>query len=140
MKKLKYVLWLVLVGFFALLVYQNLDYFSAKNSLQINLGIYQRATPELNNGVIIAGFVGIAVFIMLIYYFSSRYSVYKANKTIKELRKATDDRTSAIDGLKAELESLRQGSFPAKERVEEREESENKAAAVDAQAAQPPQA
>jgi uncharacterized membrane protein YciS (DUF1049 family) len=139
MKKLKFVFWLIFVGFFALLVYQNLEYFSAKNSLQINLSIYQRSTPELANGVIIAGFVGIAVFIMLIFYFSSRYSVYRANKTIKELRKATDDRTSDIDGLKAELESLRQGSFSTKKPDEVREESEDETAAVDAPAAQSPQ-
>ena len=139
MKKLKFVFWLIFVGFFALLVYQNLEYFSAKNSLQINLSIYQRSTPELANGVIIAGFVGIAVFIMLIFYFSSRYSVYRANKTIKELRKATDDRTSDIDGLKAELESLRQGSFSTKKTDKVREESEDETAAVDAPAAQSPQ-
>jgi uncharacterized membrane protein YciS (DUF1049 family) len=140
MKKLKYVFWLVFVGFFSLLVYQNLDFFSAKNSLQIDLGIYQRSTPELANGVIIAGFVGIAVFIMLIFYFSSRFSVYKANKTIKELRKATDDRTSALDGLKAELASLRQGAVAAKEPIAESEEPENNTAAVDTQPAQSPQA
>ncbi len=140
MKKLKYVFWLVFVGFFALLVYQNLDFFSAKNSLHIDIGIYQRSTPELNNAVLIAGFVGIAVFIMLIYYIASRYSVYKANKTIKELRKASDDCTSAIDGLKAELESLRQNNYPSKDPDADREEFDTKAAAVDAQAAQSPQA
>ncbi len=135
MKKLKYLFWLVFVGFFVLLVYQNLDFFSAKNSLHIDLGIYERSTPELNNGMIIAGFIGIAVFIMLIYYFSSRYSVYKANKTIKELKKATEDRASAIDGLKAELESLKQGVFSAREPDGKGDESENNAV-VETQAAE----
>ncbi len=140
MKKLKFVFWLVFVGFFALLVYQNLDYFSAMNSLQINLGVYQRSTPDLTNGVIIAAFVGIGVFIMLIFYFSSRYSVYKANKTIKALKKNLDERTSTLADLKEELLSIKQGALPARESLEEPEDPEDKAAATEAQVAQSPQA
>ncbi len=140
MKKLKFVFWLIFVGFFALLVYQNLDYFSAINSLQINLWVYQRSTPELTNGVIIAAFVGIGVFIMLIFYFSSRYGVYKANKTIKELKKSLDERTSTLAGLKEEMESIKQGALPARESTEEAEEPENKAEATEAQVAQSSQA
>ena len=140
MKKLKFVFWLVFVGFFALLVYQNLGYFSAMNSLQINLGVYQRSTPELTNGVIIAAFVGIGIFIMLIFYFSSRYSVYKANKTIKELKKSLDERTSTLAGLKEELGALKQGALPARESLEEPVEPENQAEATEPQVAQTPQA
>ncbi len=115
MKKLKYVFWLVFVGFFALLVFQNLDFFSAKYSLHLDLGFYQKATPEWTNGAIIAGFVGIGVFIMLILYFSSRFGIYRANKTIKELRGALDERTSAITGLKNEIAALQSGAYPAHE-------------------------
>ena len=139
MKKLKFVFWLVFVGFFALLVYQNLDFFSAKNSLQINLGIYQRTTPELTNGAIIAAFVGIAVFVMLIYYFSSRYSVYKSNKTVKELKKTLDERTSTLAGLKEEMASLKQGALPAGESSAGLEEPENMAEETEAQVPQSPQ-
>ena len=126
MKKLKFVFWLVLVGFFALLVYQNLAFFSAKNILHIDLGIYQRSTPDLTNGVIIAGFVGIGVFIMLLFYFSSRYTVYKANKTIKELKSNLEDRTSAIAGLKEQLESLRQAAPTGQEPTESAPEPESR--------------
>jgi uncharacterized membrane protein YciS (DUF1049 family) len=137
MKKLKFLFWLVFVGFFALLVYQNLDFFSAKNSLQINLGVYQRSTPELTNGVIIAGFVGIGVFIMLVLYFSSRFTVYKANKTIKELKSNLEDRTTAIAGLKEQLESLRQGVTMGQEPTEGAQEPESRIeAAEESQAAQ----
>jgi cell division protein FtsL len=140
MKKLKFVFWLVFVGFFALLVYQNLGFFSAKNILQINLGIYQRSTPELTNGVIIAGFVGIGVFVMLIFYFSSRYAVYKSRKTIKELQSNLDERTSAIANLKEELESLKQGMSLKQASSEEPQESESLAEPEEAQVAQSSQA
>jgi uncharacterized membrane protein YciS (DUF1049 family) len=136
MKKLKFVFWLVFVGFFALLVYQNLDFFSAKNILEINLGFYQRSTPELTNGAIIAGFVGIGVFVMLIFYFSSRYTVYKAKKTIKELQNNLEDRTSALASLKEELESLKQTRSFGQELSEEPQEPENLAEAAEAEVTQ----
>ena len=136
MKKLKIVFWLVFVGFFALLVYQNLDYFSAKNSLQINLGFYQKSTPVLANGAIIAAFVGIGVFVMLCFYFSSRYGVYKANKTIRELQKDLDERTSAVAGLKEQVESLKQG---VRQTNEPPEEPDDKAETTETPADQSPQ-
>lgn len=136
MKKLKFVFWLLFIVFFGLLVYQNIGYFSEKNILEINLGVYHKSTPELTNGVIIAGFVGIGVFIMLLMYFSSRYAVYKANKTIKELKSNLEDRTSAIDGLKEELEALKQGGPIGREATEEIQDSEGQIDAVDAQTAQ----
>jgi hypothetical protein len=140
MKKLKFVFWLVFVGFFALLVYQNLGFFLAKNTLQINLGIYQRSTPELTNGGIIAGFVGIGVFVMLVFYFSSRYTVYKANKAIRELKSNLDERTSAIAGLKQELESLKQGIPSGQESSREPQDSENLVEETEDQVAQSSQA
>ena len=121
MKKLKYVFWLIFLGFFALLVYQNMEFFSARNSLHIDLGLYQRTTPMLTNGVIIAGFVGIGVFVTLIFYFASKFGVYRANKTIKELRNSIDERSSTLADLKNELESLKSGAFPNNATPEEPE-------------------
>jgi hypothetical protein len=136
MKKLKFLFWLLFISFFGLLVWQNLGFFSAKNSLQINLGVYQRTTPELANGVIIAGFVGIGIFIMLLLYFSSRYTAYKANKIIRELKNDIEDRTSAIASLKRELETLKQGGSMEQEALEESQDSESQIEAAEAQAAQ----
>lgn len=121
MKKLKYVFWLIFFGFFALLVWQNLEFFSAKNSLHIDLGIYQRTTPMLANGVIIAGFVGIGVLVTLVFYFASKFGVYRANKTIKELRSSLEERTSTLAELKNELASLKSDTFSNKATLEEPE-------------------
>ena len=115
MKKLKYVFWLILIAFLALLVFQNLAFFSEKNSLHIDLGLYQKTTPPWTNGAIIAGFVGLGVFIMLIFYFSSRFGIYKANKTIKELRNTLDSRTKDLSDLKSQLASLKSGLHPSEE-------------------------
>ncbi|MGD9365673.1 MAG: hypothetical protein PVH87_08260 [Desulfobacteraceae bacterium] len=112
MKKLKYAFWFLLVVFFGLLVYQNLPYFTAKHSLQINLGIYQKNTPDLANGAIIAIFVGISVLIMMVFYFASRYESYRAKKAIKELRSGIEDSTNTISYLKQEVEQLKSGGAP----------------------------
>ncbi|MEJ2660106.1 MAG: hypothetical protein P8Z73_05225 [Desulfobacteraceae bacterium] len=93
-------------------------------------------TPELANGVIIAGFVGIGIFIMLLLYFSSRYTAYKANKIIRELKNDIEDRTSAIASLKRELETLKQGGSMEQEALEESQDSESQIEAAEAQAAQ----
>jgi biopolymer transport protein ExbB/TolQ len=113
MKKLKYAFWFLLIVFLGLLVYQNLPYFTAKHSLEINLGIYQRSTPDLANGAIIAIFVGISVLIMMVFYFASRYESYRAKKAIKELRDGIADSTSTISHLKQEVEQLKSGVAPA---------------------------
>lgn len=136
MKKLKFLFWLLFIGFFALLVSQNLEFFSTKNSLQLNLWFRQYATRPLTNGVIIAGFVGIGVFIMLILYFSSRYTVYKANRLIRELKSNLEDRSTAITGLKEELEALKQGGSMGQESLEGTQDPESQIEATETQAAQ----
>ena len=111
MKKLKFAFWLILIGFFALLIYQNLEFFSETYSIKINLGIYQRQTPEMTHGAIMASFVGVAVLIMLIFYFSSKYENYRAKKTIKSLTHTLDESAEMISNLKKELETQQQDGF-----------------------------
>jgi uncharacterized membrane protein YciS (DUF1049 family) len=128
MKKLKYLFWLIFIAFFALLVYQNLEFFSAKNALHIDLGFYQYSTPMLTNGAIIAGFVGIGVFVVLVFYFASRYGVYRANKTIKELRNDLNERSTALNGLKEEMASIRSDANAVPAPSEQTEQTEAAAA------------
>ena len=104
MKKLKFVVWLLLIGLFALLIYQNLDFFSTTYSMKIDLGFYSQQTPAITNGVIIAFFVGASVLIMLIYYLSSRYENFRARKMIKRLTRTLDESSALINSLKSELE------------------------------------
>lgn len=109
MKKLKYMFWLLLIGLLGVLVYQNLQFFSSQHSLQINLGFYQNKTPDLATGAIIAVFVGIAVLLMLMLYFASRFESYRAKKTIKELNAGMEESADTISKLTAEVEMLKGG-------------------------------
>ncbi len=51
MKKIKYLLWLILLIFIGIFIYQNLDYFMAKTALKIDLKIFSWnwTIPELQN-------------------------------------------------------------------------------------------
>ena len=112
MKKLKYAFWLLLVVFIGLLVYQNLAFFSTKQSLHINLGFYEKSTPELTIGAIIAVFVGIGVLITLMFYFASRYDNFRSKKTIKELKNQLEESVGTMSQLKQEV-ALIKGDAPA---------------------------
>ena len=110
MKKLKYVVWLLLIALFGVVIAQNWDYIATENSLKLNLFIYNEPIPPLTNGAIIAICVGISVMIMMLFYFASRYEAYRAKKTIKTLRNGMEESQKSIADLKQEVELLKGGS------------------------------
>lgn len=110
MKKLKYVVWLLLIAFFGVVIAQNWDYITTENSLKLNLFIYNKPIPPLTNGAIIAICVGVSVMIMMLFYFASRYESYRAKKTIKILRNGMEESQKSIADLKQEVELLKGGS------------------------------
>lgn len=101
--------WFILIAFLVVLIYQNLGFFSSLHSLRINLGFYERSTPELATGAIIAIFVGVGVLLMLILYFASRFENYRARKTIKGLMAGMEESADTISKLTAEVEMLKGG-------------------------------
>jgi alcohol dehydrogenase class IV len=113
MKKLKYMFWLLLVILLCLVIYQNLNFFSDKHSLQLNLGVYKHITPEMTTGAIIAVFVGIGVLIMMMLYTVSRYNGYRAKKNIKALQAGIDNRDKTIEKLTQEVELLKNSGSAA---------------------------
>jgi hypothetical protein len=108
MKKLKLVLWVVLIGFLGLVVYQNYPFFTETNVLKINLIFYQVQTPAMTNGAIIASFVGVGVLIMLLFYCSSRYEGYRSKKTIAQLEQTIESRSGEMAELKRQVDLLKQ--------------------------------
>ncbi len=95
MKKFKLLLWLLVLGLIALVVYQNLDFLKDQHTLTLNLGIRQ-FSMELNLGVMlvgvfIAGFL-IAYFFSLTHRFKSRKTIRKLNEELANERKKTAER------------------------------------------------
>jgi uncharacterized integral membrane protein len=104
MKKFKYALWVLLIGFLGVLIYQNQGFFLTQYSLDINLGFAQYHIPEVYCVVIIAVFFFAG---MLIAYTASLFERYRARKTIQSLKKTMDSYSGTISSLKQEVEALK---------------------------------
>jgi uncharacterized integral membrane protein len=109
MKKVKIILWIIFLGFIAIIFFSNKDYFLAKHGIQINLfftGPFQ--IQELPNAIyflvfFLAGF--------LIAYFISLSERFKSKKTIKNLNAAATSQLEEISALKKEIDSLKANAF-----------------------------
>ena len=110
MKKFKYALWILVAAFFGVIIAQNWDYVMTENILKLNLIIYDKPIPPLTYGAIIAICVGVGVLIMMMFYFSSRYEIYRAKRTIKALRSGMEESQKSISELQHEVELLKGGS------------------------------
>lgn len=108
MKKLKIVLWVIIIGFIAIIFFSNKDYLLAKQVLQIDL-LYGDPfyTMELPNALFLLVFFLIG---FLIAYFISLSERFKSKKTIKNLNAAATSQLEEIAALKKEVESLQSGS------------------------------
>ena len=106
MKKVKAVFWLLVLLFVALVVYQNLDYFLAKESLDINLYFKQYRTPELANGVLILGCFLTGFLVAYVISLSERF---KARKAVKSMNATVDSHLEQISALRQEIEVIKRG-------------------------------
>jgi len=105
MKKVKIVLWIILLGFLAIIFYSNQDYFLAKQSIQIKIPhIATKSFKELPNVVYFLVFFVIG---FLVAYFFSLSERFKSKKTIKNLNTAATSQLQEISTLKKELDSLK---------------------------------
>lgn len=108
MKKVKVAFWVILLVVAVVFVYQNKDFFMAKQSLSFKLPILDAfSTPELPLVILFLAFFLTG---FLIAYFISLYDRFKSRKTIKNLNAATVSQLEELATLKSELESLRSDS------------------------------
>jgi uncharacterized integral membrane protein len=105
MKKVKIVLWIILLGFLAIIFYSNQDYFLAKQSIQIKIPhIATKSFKEMPNVVYFLVFFVIG---FLVAYFFSLSERFKSKKTIKNLNTAATSQLQEISTLKKELDALK---------------------------------
>jgi uncharacterized integral membrane protein len=105
MKKVKIVLWIILIGFLAIIFFSNQDYFLAKQSIQIKIPhIATKTFKELPNVVYFLVFFVIG---FLVAYFLSLSERFKSKKTIKNLNTAATSQLQEISDLKKEMDSLK---------------------------------
>jgi uncharacterized integral membrane protein len=100
MKKVKILFWVIIFGFLGLLIFQNQDFFLARNSFGLNLYFTQYQIPEASNAILFlaAFFAG-----LLIAYIFSLFGQYKNGKTIKNLNATIHSQVETISKLKSEM-------------------------------------
>ena len=115
MKKMKIALWLILLVVIALIIFQNKDFFSAKQSLTFNSYVAEPYhTPPLQNAV---WFLACFIIGLLIAYFFSLMERFKSNRVIKELRAKNESLLDLISQLRKELESRQAPQETATEEI-----------------------
>ena len=104
MKNVKVVFWLLILGFVALVVYQNKDIFLADHILSLDLGFKKYQTPEFANGLLVLGCFLVG---FLFSYFFSLSERFRSKKMIKDLKGSYDANSGQVAALKEEVETLR---------------------------------
>ena len=111
MKKATLIVWVIILGFIALLIFQNQNFFMTAQSLRLSLGVVNEVhTPELPVAVIFLIFFFSG---LVIAYFFSLSSRFKARRTVKKLNTAIANHQGEVDKLKSELDTLKGLEAPA---------------------------
>ena len=101
MKKAKIAFWLILIGFIALIAYQNWDFFMSEHRLRLNLFVTEEfSTPKLQNAILFLFFFFSG---LLIAYFITLFERFKSKKTIKMLNASLEMSRKELDALKKEI-------------------------------------
>lgn len=107
MKKFKIALFFLLVIAFTILIWGNWEFFSTKNSLQINLIKFVYPLPAIYNGLYLLGCFLVGFLIAMFMGLMKRFQVDRNNKLLKE--KVTNQ-LDRIASLKKEVEFLQRNN------------------------------
>ncbi len=111
MKKIKYLLWLAIIGLAALAVFQNKEFFIVQRSFGIDLYFFSYDSPELPTAVYY-----LAVFLIgfLVSYFSTLPHKFRSRRTVRQLNEKIAADEKKIARLEKELAAAprqREGGF-----------------------------
>jgi uncharacterized membrane protein YciS (DUF1049 family) len=104
MRIFKIVFWIIIIGLFGLVVYQDQAFFLQRHQLAVHVGSTAYQTMELPLAVLFASFFLLG---WLIAYFFGLLERYKVGRANKQLRSATASQQDSLDALKREVQTLR---------------------------------
>ncbi|MCP4630683.1 MAG: LapA family protein [bacterium] len=117
MKKGTLIIWVVIFGFMALVIFQNKAFFlESKTSISLNLGIaepYQ--SPELANALIVLCFFVFGCIVAYLFGLSVRF---KTKRSIKKLSAAEASHEKELTELKDEVTKLKSIETPVDENTD----------------------
>jgi len=99
MKKIKMLLWLIILGLVALVVYQNLKFLMTPHTITVNLWI-QQYSIELNIGVML---LGLFLAGLLISYFFSLAHRFRTRKMIRQMSEELTLERKKVAELESQL-------------------------------------
>lgn len=102
MKKFKLLLWLIILGLVALVVYQNLKFLMTQQTITVNLWI-QQYSVELSIGVMM---LGLFIAGLLISYFFSLAHRFRTRKMIRQLNEELTLERKKVAELESQLGKL----------------------------------
>ena len=121
MKKATLIVWVIILGFIALVIFQNQTFFMTSHSLRLNLGVINEYhTPEMPIAVVFIFFFFSGIVIAYLFGLSTRF---KARRTAKKLNAAIISHKDEAAKLKSELNTLKGQNTPA---TSSQQEAENK--------------
>lgn len=97
MKKIKLGFWLIIVVLLVSIVYQNLEYFKTKPSLDLDLIVAKYYIVDISNGIF---FLASFLAGLLIAYTFGLLAQFRARKTIKNLNATINSQIEMITSLK----------------------------------------
>ena len=103
-KRVKIGIWVIIIGFLALMVYQNQNFFLARQSLGLNLYFKNYSLPEIVN--IFFFFICFLAGLLFAAYFLF-FDRFKLKKTNKTLNTTINTHLEKISSLEKELETLK---------------------------------
>lgn len=112
MTKVKAVIWLLIFGFLALVVYQNEDYFlNTQQQLRLNLHFFaEYRSPSLPLAVFHLAFFAFGV---VVAYGLNAAGRFRAHTTVKKLRTAAAAQEKELLVIKTELARLKGEPLPS---------------------------
>ena len=110
MNKFKLVLWLIILGIIALVIFQNQAFFLGSETLRVNPWV----APEYQTAPIPVAAICLIFFIfgLLLAYIFGVPEKFRNRKAIKRLNAVNASQTDEIDNLKKEINSLRAVTAP----------------------------
>ena len=112
MKHSKMVLWAIIIIFIGIVIFQNQDFFLAKQNLRLNLGIVDvYESPQMPVAVILLLFFIGGLIIAYLFGLPERF---RARKMIKNLNAANSSLESEVANLKRDAAALRGESTDSK--------------------------
>ena len=113
MKKATLIIWVIIFGVIALVIFQNQAFFLTNQSLQVNLGVMEAYhTPELPIAIMVLLFFLTGILIAYLFSLSARF---KARRTVKKLNTTIASHTAEVADLRREIDSLKGIETPENE-------------------------